>query len=246
MDCSPPGSFVLGIIQARILERVAISSSRGSSWPRDQTESVTSPALSDGFFTTSTSWEANQTQTGLILFLTRYWVSFQRQRIKSTSHAGEARTEEIILISTARTKVSSPSQNWYLNMGTLSEAKGLLSRKTPLPSSLWKARFQNPPTTPVLLVLQHPSPRPLTHRGVSEPQIRETDLSPASCLLAHWPCNKTLSFLKSQCHSIGFYAHHVGQGALCLVRVENHWRESCKQRNNTSDLLLAASLCCTD
>ena len=37
MDCSPPGSSVHGISQARILEWVAISYSRGSSWPRDQT-----------------------------------------------------------------------------------------------------------------------------------------------------------------------------------------------------------------
>ena len=37
MDCSPPGSSVHGIFQARILEWVAISFSRGSSWSRDQT-----------------------------------------------------------------------------------------------------------------------------------------------------------------------------------------------------------------
>ena len=37
MDCSPSGSSVHGIFPARILEWVAISSSRGSSWPRDQT-----------------------------------------------------------------------------------------------------------------------------------------------------------------------------------------------------------------
>ena len=37
MDCSPPGSSVHGIFQARILERVAMLSSKGSSWPRDQT-----------------------------------------------------------------------------------------------------------------------------------------------------------------------------------------------------------------
>ena len=37
MDCSPPGSSVHGIFQARILEWVAISSSRGSSQVRDQT-----------------------------------------------------------------------------------------------------------------------------------------------------------------------------------------------------------------
>ena len=37
MDCSPPGSSVHGISQAKILEWVAISISRGSSWPRDRT-----------------------------------------------------------------------------------------------------------------------------------------------------------------------------------------------------------------
>ena len=36
-DCSPPGSSVHGILQARILEWVAISFSRGSSQLRDQT-----------------------------------------------------------------------------------------------------------------------------------------------------------------------------------------------------------------
>jgi len=37
MDCSPPGSSAHGILQARILEWVAMPSSRGSSQPRDQT-----------------------------------------------------------------------------------------------------------------------------------------------------------------------------------------------------------------
>ena len=37
VDCSPPGSSVHGILQARILEWVAISFSRGSSQPRDRT-----------------------------------------------------------------------------------------------------------------------------------------------------------------------------------------------------------------
>ena len=36
VDSSLPGSSVHGILQARILERVAISSSRGASLPRDQ------------------------------------------------------------------------------------------------------------------------------------------------------------------------------------------------------------------
>ena len=37
MDCSLPGFSVRGILQARILEWVTISFSRGSSQPRDQT-----------------------------------------------------------------------------------------------------------------------------------------------------------------------------------------------------------------
>ena len=35
MDCSPPGSSVHWILQARILEWVAMPSFSGSSWPRD-------------------------------------------------------------------------------------------------------------------------------------------------------------------------------------------------------------------
>ena len=47
MDCSLPGSSVHEIFQARILEWVAISFSRGSSRPRDQTQ-VFFPGSSDG------------------------------------------------------------------------------------------------------------------------------------------------------------------------------------------------------
>ena len=48
MDCSPPGSSVHGILQARILEWVAIPFSRGSSWPRDRTQV---PCIASRFFT---------------------------------------------------------------------------------------------------------------------------------------------------------------------------------------------------
>ena len=37
MNCNPPGSSLHGILQARILEWIAMPSSRGSSGPRDQT-----------------------------------------------------------------------------------------------------------------------------------------------------------------------------------------------------------------
>ena len=48
MDSRPPGSFVHGISQAKILEWVAISFSRGSSWPLDWTGRI---------FTISATWE---------------------------------------------------------------------------------------------------------------------------------------------------------------------------------------------
>ena len=51
MDCSPPGSSVHGILQARILEWVAVPSSRGSSPPGDQIHVSQSPALAGNFFT---------------------------------------------------------------------------------------------------------------------------------------------------------------------------------------------------
>ena len=44
VDCNPPGSSVQGIFQARILELVAISFSKGFSPPRDQT------CIAGGFF----------------------------------------------------------------------------------------------------------------------------------------------------------------------------------------------------
>ena len=59
MDCSPPGSYVHGILQARILEWVAMPSSRGSSQSRDKTcvSYIASLALV-GFFTIWATREA--------------------------------------------------------------------------------------------------------------------------------------------------------------------------------------------
>ena len=47
MDCSPPGSSVHGTLQARILEWLAISSSRGSSQPGDR---IQVSCIAGGFF----------------------------------------------------------------------------------------------------------------------------------------------------------------------------------------------------
>ena len=52
MDCSPPCSSVCEILQARILKWVAMPSSRGSSWPRDQTHISCGSCIAGRFFTT--------------------------------------------------------------------------------------------------------------------------------------------------------------------------------------------------
>ena len=63
MDCTLPGSSVHGILQARILKWVAISSSRGSSWLRDWT---CVSCIAGRFFTTEPSGKpASPTWCGL-------------------------------------------------------------------------------------------------------------------------------------------------------------------------------------
>ena len=58
MDCSPPGSSVRGISQARILEWVAISSFRGSSSPRDWICVSSVPYIGRGILYPCPTWEA--------------------------------------------------------------------------------------------------------------------------------------------------------------------------------------------
>ena len=57
-DCSPPGSSVHGILQARILEWVAMPSSRGSSQPRGKNPCPCISCVGRWFFTTNSTWEA--------------------------------------------------------------------------------------------------------------------------------------------------------------------------------------------
>ena len=58
MDCGPPGSSVRGILQARVLEWVAIPFSRASSPPRDRTRVSYVSCIGRWVLTTSATWEA--------------------------------------------------------------------------------------------------------------------------------------------------------------------------------------------
>ena len=61
MDCGPPGSSVHGIPQERILESVAMPSSRDLPDPRIELTSPVSPALAGRFFTTEPSGKPHDT-----------------------------------------------------------------------------------------------------------------------------------------------------------------------------------------
>ena len=61
MDCSPPASSTQGILQERILEWVAMPSSRGSSQPRDQTQVS---CIAGRFFT---GWATREVHLSLLV-----------------------------------------------------------------------------------------------------------------------------------------------------------------------------------
>ena len=59
MDCSPLGSSIHGILQARMLEWVAMPFLGPLPNLGIELRSLTSAALAAGFFTTSANWEAD-------------------------------------------------------------------------------------------------------------------------------------------------------------------------------------------
>ena len=100
MDCCLPGSSVLGIIQARILEWAAVSSSRNLPDPGIEPTSPVSPALSGRFFlfcffvTTEQTWKLQRSGTGdnkALSFLRpqdgRKWITTRRKAPHLTSRS---------------------------------------------------------------------------------------------------------------------------------------------------------------
>ena len=77
MGCSLPGSSVLGILQARILEWVAIPFSRGSSRSRDQTQVS---CIAGGFFT---NWAIREAHT----LIRKRLISIQHMDTRNICHS---------------------------------------------------------------------------------------------------------------------------------------------------------------
>ena len=76
MDCSPPGSSVHGLLQARMLEWVAMPSSRGSSHPRDW---IQVSHIAGGFFT---AWATREVTGARLLHLLPGWKQLLFQETK--------------------------------------------------------------------------------------------------------------------------------------------------------------------
>ena len=87
MNCSPPGSSVHGIFQARILEWVAIPFSRGSSQPRDQTQVS---CMTGRFFTIWAARLAFKWCYNAVTHTIRLWawslISIKDKRLCSDAH----------------------------------------------------------------------------------------------------------------------------------------------------------------
>ena len=69
IDCSPPGSSVHGMSQARILECAAISSYRGSSWSRDWTRVSCVSCTGKRILYHCAAWRATYT------YIPSFWIS---------------------------------------------------------------------------------------------------------------------------------------------------------------------------
>ena len=81
-DCSPKGSSIHGIFQARILEWVAISYSRGLSLPRDWTYTLVFPALAGRFsplcYLGSPHYISKWGMGEMVKIVKRYWLLGKR------------------------------------------------------------------------------------------------------------------------------------------------------------------------
>ena len=90
MNCSPLGSSVHGIFQARILKWVAISFSRGPSWPRDWTQVSCISCIDRQVLYHSATWETLSKLMDIIKFLEHLtagsWVPYLPSYINCQEH----------------------------------------------------------------------------------------------------------------------------------------------------------------
>ena len=94
MDCSLPGSSVHGILQARMLEWVAIPFSRESSQPRDRTQAF---CIAGGFFTIWAILQLIERSLFSLSALTKY--CYMKNTVLDSNNWGSLQAECISLSS---------------------------------------------------------------------------------------------------------------------------------------------------
>ena len=82
IDCSLSGSSVHGIFPGKILEWVAISSSRGSSWPRDRTRVSCIFCIGRWVLFHCATWEAQELSQG-------HWYKAEESQLLSSSSCSQ-------------------------------------------------------------------------------------------------------------------------------------------------------------
>ena len=73
MDCSPPGSFVIGFSRQEYWSGLSFPPPGDLSNPGMETLSLVSPALAGEFFTVSTTWEAPKYNQMVYLIVTLFF-----------------------------------------------------------------------------------------------------------------------------------------------------------------------------
>lgn len=168
-------------------------------------------------------------QTGLILFLTRYWIVFQWQENKTLCHAVKACTEERILTFNNTLNQSFPHPSWNQNAGTWPE----LDHQNPFrgeSSAIQEEKVLDYYSRSSAEALQLKSaPRVLPYTWLSFSNSLSSTPNPQSGrhIWALPPVSlpvdlnsKPFIFLKSQCHSISFYARWAGSPCSVTYTME--------------------------
>ena len=155
VDYSPPGFSVPGILQARILEWVAMPASRGSSWPRDRTCVSCDLCIAGRSFTTEPP--GKPIHHPFVPFIGSYWI-FSVSHLPDLQDLGIPKLLTIIIFPTdarvlcwgeAIPGILSPSC-YALPLKSLSPSQGLCISGIP-------TRKDRPPTrneTGISLVVQ--------------------------------------------------------------------------------------------
>ena len=133
MDCSPPGSSVRWIFLARILERVAMPSSRGSSQPRDWTHVSCISCIAGRFFTAEPPGKPSR-QTISLLKQTQGEMSFLSDWSKTATNIIKKSSDNL---GKSLSSSSIGSNSTYLTSKSKSSSTTYFKRNSHTGESFW-------------------------------------------------------------------------------------------------------------